>query len=81
MHGKTVNPRLAETGLLKAEPKTKKCNDLIENTNMRPTDTKSSLRLRDPTISYFFLLFSCNLNKLCKATNAGIVSSHCRFQG
>ena len=25
-----VNPRLAETGILKSEPKTKKCSDLIE---------------------------------------------------
>ena len=43
-----VNPRLAETGILKSEPETKKCNDLIEK-QISDRETQN-LRLRDPLV-------------------------------
>ena len=43
-----VNPRLAETGVLKSEPETKKCNDLIEK-QICDRQTQN-LRLRDPLV-------------------------------
>ena len=43
-----VNLRLAETGILKSEPETKKCSDLIEK--HRYGRQKQNLRLRDPLV-------------------------------
>ena len=47
-NGKSETRRDAETGILKSEPKTKKCSDLIEK-QICERQTQS-LRLRDPLV-------------------------------
>ena len=46
----TVNPRLAETGILKSETETEKFSDLIEKHKLYVTDKTQNLRLHDPLL-------------------------------